>query len=69
MGWLLEPRRRAERALRAVDVESYVQNVSTMKVGNRVQSLDVEHLSKTRSRGSHASSSTKCKPSERGVPR
>ena len=46
-GWLLEPRRRAERALAAVIVESYVQGVSTRKVEELVQSLGVEHLSKS----------------------
>jgi len=46
-GWLLEPRRRAERALTAVVMESYVQGVSTRKVEDLVQSLGVERLSKS----------------------
>lgn len=46
-GWLLEPRRRAERALTGVIVESYVQGVSTRKVEELVQSLGVSHLSKS----------------------
>ncbi|HET7551224.1 MAG TPA: IS256 family transposase [Gemmatimonadaceae bacterium] len=45
--WLLEPRRRAERALTAVIVESYVQGVSTRKVEDLVQSLGIERLSKS----------------------
>ena len=46
-GWLLEPRRRAERALTAVIVESYVQGVSTRRVEDLVQSLGIEKLSKS----------------------
>ena len=45
--WLLEPRRRAERALTAVIVEAYVQGVSTRKVEDLVQSLGIEKLSKS----------------------
>jgi putative transposase len=46
-GWLLEPRRRAERALAAVVVEAYVLGVSTRKVEDLVQSLGIERMSKT----------------------
>lgn len=46
-GWLLEPRRRAERALTAVIVEAYVQGVSTRKVEDLVQALGIERLSKS----------------------
>lgn len=46
-GWLLEPRRRAERALTAVIVESYVQGVSTRRVEDLVQTLGIEKLSKS----------------------
>ena len=45
--WLLEPRRRAERALTAVIVEAYVQGVSTRKVEDLVQALGIEKLSKS----------------------
>lgn len=45
--WLLEPRRRAERALTAVIVEAYVQGVSTRKVEELVQALGIERLSKS----------------------
>jgi len=46
-GWLLEPRRRAERALVAVVAECYVRGVSTRRVEGLVQSLGIEHLSKS----------------------
>ena len=46
-GWLLEPRRRAERALVAVVAESYVRGVSTRRVEGLVQALGIEHLSKS----------------------
>lgn len=46
-GWLLEPRRRAERALAAVVVEAYVQGVSTRKVEDMVQSLGIDRMSKS----------------------
>jgi transposase len=42
---LLEPRRRAERALHAVVVEAYVKSVSTRKVDDLVKALgDRRHL-------------------------
>ena len=46
-GWLLEPRRRAERALVAVVAEWYVQGVSTRRVEKLVQTLGIERLSKS----------------------
>jgi transposase-like protein len=46
-GWLLEPRRRAEKALTAVIAEAYLQGVSTRRVEDLVQSLGVEKLSKS----------------------
>ncbi len=46
-GWLLEPRRRAERALAAVVVEAYVHGVSTRKVEDLVQSLGIDRMSKS----------------------
>lgn len=45
-GWLLDPRRRAERALVNVIAECYVMGVSTRKVENIAQSLGIEKLSK-----------------------
>lgn len=46
-GWLLEPRRRAERALQAVVVESYVQGVSTRRVDKLVEAMGLEGISKS----------------------
>jgi transposase-like protein len=46
-GWLLEPRRRAERALVAVVAECYVRGVSTRRVEGLVRALGIEHLSKS----------------------
>lgn len=46
-GWLLEPRRRAEKALTAVVAEAYVQGVSTRRVEDLVQSLGIERISKS----------------------
>jgi putative transposase len=45
--WLLEPRRRAERALVAVVAECYVRGVSTRRVEGLVQTLGIEGLSKS----------------------
>lgn len=45
--WLLEPRRRAERALAAVVVEAYVQGVSTRRVEDLVQTLGIDRMSKS----------------------
>jgi len=45
--WLLEPRRRAERALMQVVVESYVKGVSTRRVEGLVQAMGVERMSKS----------------------
>jgi len=44
---LLEPRRRAERALVAVVQEAYVQGVSTRRVDELVQALGLQGLSKS----------------------
>jgi transposase-like protein len=46
-GWLLEPRRRAERALVSVVAECYVRGVSTRRVEGLVQTLGIERLSKS----------------------
>jgi len=45
--WLLEPRRRAERALVAVITECYVSGVSTRRVDNLVQTLGIKGISKS----------------------
>jgi putative transposase len=45
---LLEPRRRAERALAAVVQEAYVHGVSTRKVDGLVKALGMEGISKSR---------------------
>jgi len=45
--WLLERRRRAERALVAVVAECYVRGVSTRRVDGLVKTLGIEHLSKS----------------------
>lgn len=45
--WLLEPRRRAERALVAVVAECYVMGVSTRKVEGIAQRMGIQGLSKS----------------------
>ena len=45
--WLLEPRRRAERALVAVVAECYVRGVSTRRVDGLVKTLGIERMSKS----------------------
>jgi putative transposase len=44
---LLEPRRRAERALVTVVQEAYVQGVSTRRVDDLVQALGMQGISKS----------------------
>jgi len=46
-GWLLEPRRRAEKALTAVVAEAYVLGVSMRKVEDLVETLGIEKMSKS----------------------
>jgi hypothetical protein len=46
--WLVEPRRRAERALVAVVAECYVRGVSTRRVDGLVRTLGIEGISKSR---------------------
>jgi putative transposase len=46
--WLLEPRRRAERALVAVVAECYVRGVSTRRVDGLIKTLGIEGISKSR---------------------
>lgn len=45
--WLLEPRRRAERALVSVVAESYVTGVSTRKVDRLVRTMGIDGISKS----------------------
>jgi transposase-like protein len=45
--WLLEPRRRSERALYAVVAEAYVLGVSTRKVDALVRTLGIDGISKS----------------------
>lgn len=45
--WLLEPRRRAEKALVAVVAECYVKGVSTRRVEDLVATLGIERISKS----------------------
>jgi putative transposase len=45
--WLLEPRRRTERALVAVVAECYVRGVSTRRVEGLVATLGIQSLSKS----------------------
>ena len=44
---LLEPRRRAEKALHAVIVEAYVKGISTRKVDDLVRALGIEGISRS----------------------
>jgi putative transposase len=53
---LLEPRRRAERALSAVVQEAYVHGVSTRKVDDLVKALGMSGISKSLMSQSSASS-------------
>jgi transposase-like protein len=46
--WLLEPRRRAERAFVQVVCESYVRGVSTRRVEGLMRTLGIERISKSR---------------------
>ncbi len=48
--WLLEPRRRAEKALFEVLAEAYLAGVSTRRVEGLVQQLGIERISKSRPR-------------------
>ena len=45
--WLLEPRRRAERALVQVVAECYVKGVSTRRVDGVIRTLGIEGISKS----------------------
>ena len=46
-GWLLEPRRRAERALTQVVCHCYVEGVSTRRVDDIVKAMGIEGISKS----------------------
>ena len=45
--WLLEPRRRSEKAMANVIAQSYVLGVSTRKVDNLVRSMGLDGVSKS----------------------
>lgn len=45
--WLLEPRRRAEKALAQVIAEAYVRGISTRRVEGLVQTMGIEGMSKS----------------------
>jgi transposase-like protein len=45
--WLVEPRRRAERALVAVVAQCYVEGVSTRRVDDVVKSMGIDGISKS----------------------
>ena len=45
--WLLQPRRRAERALTAVVAQCYLEGVSTRRVEDIARAMGIEHLSKS----------------------
>ena len=45
--WILEPRRRAERALAAVVMQCYVEGVSTRRVDDVARSMGLEGISKS----------------------
>lgn len=46
-GWLLEPRRRAEKAVVAVVADCYLRGVSTRRVDKGVQTMGIEGISKS----------------------
>jgi putative transposase len=46
-GWLLEPRRRAERALSQVVCQCYVEGVSTRRVDDVVKAMGIEGISRS----------------------
>ena len=45
--WLLQPRRRAERAMTAVIGEAYLLGISTRKMERLVETMEISHLSKS----------------------
>ena len=61
--WLLEPRRRAERAFVQVVAECYVRGVSTRRVEGLVRHLGIERISKSR-----VSQMAKARRGGRGLP-
>lgn len=46
-GWLLEPRRRAEKAMTAVICQAYIEGVSTRRVEDLVQTMGIDGISKS----------------------
>lgn len=45
--WLLQPRRRAEKALTSVICQAYIEGVSTRRVDDLVQSMGIDGISKS----------------------
>jgi putative transposase len=45
--WLIEPRRRAERALTAVVAQCYVEGVSTRRVDDVIKAMGIEGISRS----------------------
>ena len=64
--WLLEPRRRAERAFVQVVAECYVRGVSTRRVEGLVAQLGIERISKSRVSQMAESSTRSSRPSAPG---
>jgi putative transposase len=65
--WLIDPRRRAEKALVAVVAECYVRGVSTRRVDGLVKTLGIESVSKSQVSRMPVSS-TRWSPSSGTVP-
>jgi hypothetical protein len=64
--WLLEPRRRAERALVQVVAEAYLLGVSVRRIETLVQTLGIDRLSKSRVAEMPGSSTSWSRPSAPG---
>ena len=60
--WLIEPRRRAERALVAVVAQCYVEGVSTRRVDDVVRSMGIDGISNPRSLSWPSPSTTRWRP-------
>ena len=64
--WLLEPRRRAEKALVAVVAEAYVDGVSTRRVDDLVKAMGIDGISKSQVSEMAAASTPAWRPSATG---
>ena len=63
--WLLEPRRRSEKALVAVIAEAYLKGVSTRKVEAVVQQMGSKASARARSASSAPPSTSRSRPFDR----